>query len=71
MAPRLNAAGLAGLPADIGRPRYDRARLRPGIVHLGIGAFYRAHQAPLHRRPHEQRAPRHGRAAPLLGTQLA
>ncbi|HYG42895.1 MAG TPA: mannitol dehydrogenase family protein [Bordetella sp.] len=47
MAPRLNAAGLAGLPADIGRPRYDRARLRPGIVHLGIGAFHRAHQAPL------------------------
>ncbi|MBV7483741.1 mannitol dehydrogenase family protein [Bordetella sp. BOR01] len=47
MAPRLNAAGLARLPAGIGRPGYDRAHLRPGIVHLGIGAFHRAHQAPL------------------------
>lgn len=24
-------------------PGYDRAALRPGIVHLGLGAFYRAH----------------------------
>jgi fructuronate reductase len=27
------------------RPRYDRARVTAGIVHLGIGAFHRAHQA--------------------------
>lgn len=26
-------------------PRYDRARVTPGIVHLGVGAFHRAHQA--------------------------
>ena len=26
-------------------PRYDRASLTVGIVHLGIGAFHRAHQA--------------------------
>ncbi|HZH27386.1 MAG TPA: hypothetical protein VEY95_09405 [Azospirillaceae bacterium] len=26
-------------------PRYDRVRLRPGVVHLGVGAFVRAHQA--------------------------
>jgi mannitol 2-dehydrogenase len=26
-------------------PRYDRSRLRPGIVHIGVGGFHRAHQA--------------------------
>lgn len=26
-------------------PRYDRAALRPGIVHFGVGNFHRAHQA--------------------------
>ena len=26
-------------------PRYDRAALRPRIVHLGLGAFFRAHGA--------------------------
>ena len=26
-------------------PEYDRARLSTGVVHLGIGAFHRAHQA--------------------------
>jgi fructuronate reductase/mannitol 2-dehydrogenase len=25
-------------------PDYDRAALRPGIVHIGVGAFHRAHQ---------------------------
>ena len=42
---RLSAATLAGLPADIARPRYDRAAVAAGIVHLGVGAFQRAHQA--------------------------
>ncbi|QCK85697.1 mannitol dehydrogenase family protein [Phreatobacter aquaticus] len=36
---------LAALPATVARPAYDRARITPGIVHLGIGAFHRAHQA--------------------------
>jgi fructuronate reductase len=44
-APRLSAAALARLPAMIARPAYDRGALRPGIVHLGLGAFHRAHQA--------------------------
>jgi fructuronate reductase len=44
---RLSAATLPGLPGDIGRPGYDRAAVRTGIVHLGIGAFHRAHQATL------------------------
>jgi fructuronate reductase len=29
----------------VARPRYDRGQLRRGIVHLGIGAFARAHLA--------------------------
>jgi fructuronate reductase len=43
--PRLHPDRLAGLPRDVERPRYDRGALRPGIVHLGIGAFARAHLA--------------------------
>ncbi len=33
------------LPASVAQPAYDRAALRPGIVHIGLGAFHRAHQA--------------------------
>lgn len=33
------------LPLDVARFDYDRAAQRMGIVHLGIGAFARAHQA--------------------------
>jgi fructuronate reductase len=40
---RLTFATLAGLAPAIRRPAYDRARLAPGIVHLGLGAFARAH----------------------------
>ncbi len=42
---RLCDATLAQLPAGVGRPGYDRAATRIGVVHLGIGAFHRAHQA--------------------------
>jgi mannitol 2-dehydrogenase len=42
---RLSNATLAALPAGVRRPRYDRARLTPGIVHIGLGNFHRAHQA--------------------------
>lgn len=41
----LSASALAALPDAVARPRYDRAALQPGIVHLGIGAFMRAHLA--------------------------
>ncbi len=44
---RLSDATLDRLPADVARPRYDRAHVRTGIVHLGIGAFFRAQQAVL------------------------
>lgn len=42
---RLSQAHIKSLPADVALPVYDRANLRAGIVHLGIGAFHRAHQA--------------------------
>ena len=42
---RLSDATLHGLPAGIRLPAYDRAGITPGIVHLGVGAFHRAHQA--------------------------
>ncbi len=42
---RPNAATVAGLPAAVARPAYDRAAQKAGIVHFGIGAFHRAHQA--------------------------
>lgn len=45
MAQRLSNRTLGSLPAGIDSPVYDRSALQPGIVHLGIGAFHRAHQA--------------------------
>jgi fructuronate reductase len=42
---RLSNASLDLLPGNVRRPGYDRARVTPGIVHLGVGAFHRAHQA--------------------------
>ncbi|CAI1089425.1 Mannitol 2-dehydrogenase [Serratia entomophila] len=35
----------SALPAAIARPGYPRERLKPRIVHIGFGAFHRAHQA--------------------------
>lgn len=45
MQHRLGLAHLAGLAPAIARPRFDPRGLRTGIVHLGCGAFHRAHQA--------------------------
>ena len=42
--PRLNLASLEQLPPEV-TPRVDPGALTVGIVHLGIGAFHRAHQA--------------------------
>lgn len=33
------------LPASVQRPGYDRGQVARAIVHLGVGAFHRAHQA--------------------------
>jgi mannitol 2-dehydrogenase len=42
---RLTANTLTKLPADLPVPTYDRAALKTGIVHFGVGGFHRAHQA--------------------------
>ena len=42
---RLCERNLSLLPADVQRPLYDRSRIVGSIVHLGMGAFHRAHQA--------------------------
>jgi fructuronate reductase len=42
---RLGEATLGALPAQIARPTYDRSGADHQIVHLGPGAFHRAHQA--------------------------
>jgi fructuronate reductase len=41
----LSTATLPSLPAAIHTPAYDRTAHFPGVVHLGLGAFHRAHQA--------------------------
>ncbi|WP_419899203.1 mannitol dehydrogenase family protein [Roseomonas sp. USHLN139] len=43
--PRLSSRSLGQLRPQgaVELPRYDRAALRPAIVHLGLGAFVRAH----------------------------
>lgn len=45
MAHSLSRANLASLPDAVARPRYAREALRPGILHIGLGNFHRAHQA--------------------------
>jgi mannitol 2-dehydrogenase len=41
----LKSENLSSLPAGLARPAYDRALLRTGIVHFGVGGFHRAHEA--------------------------
>jgi fructuronate reductase len=42
---RLSNATTAALSPKVARPAYDRSAVKAGVVHLGIGAFHRAHQA--------------------------
>lgn len=42
---RLSEALLSHLPDHVARPNYTRADVRVGVVHLGVGAFHRAHLA--------------------------
>ena len=42
---KLSIASLPSLAAQVARPGYDPRDVRIGIVHLGLGAFHRAHQA--------------------------
>lgn len=41
----LRRATLEHLPATVGKPDYDLDELHCGVVHFGVGAFHRAHQA--------------------------
>ena len=42
---RLSSKTLAGVPETVSRPRYAPGEHGVGIVHIGVGAFHRAHQA--------------------------
>ncbi|MBW4022965.1 MAG: mannitol dehydrogenase family protein [Proteobacteria bacterium] len=41
----LSNGTLGALPAGVAWAGYDRARVKPGIVHFSVGNFHRAHQA--------------------------
>jgi fructuronate reductase len=45
MTDRLSLQALARIPDSVRKPAYPIAGIAPGIVHLGAGAFHRAHQA--------------------------
>ncbi len=45
MSPPLSLSTLADVPAAVAHPAYDIAAAEVGVVHLGVGAFHRAHQA--------------------------
>ena len=42
---RLSNKTLAQLPENVQRPTYDSSKVTTYILHLGLGAFHRAHQA--------------------------
>jgi mannitol 2-dehydrogenase len=46
----LNARTLAYWSGRLPVPAYDRDRVTPGLVHIGVGGFHRAHQAMYHDR---------------------
>ena len=46
----LNARTLKDWTGRIPVPDYDRALVTPGVVHIGVGGFHRAHQAMYHDR---------------------
>lgn len=45
MPVKLNYASLNRLPDKVNTPTYSRESLSPGIIHIGVGNFHRAHQA--------------------------
>ena len=49
-ATRLSADILSAIPGAVQLPDYDRAAVKQGVVHLGTGAFHRAHQAEVFER---------------------
>ncbi len=45
MALHLDNSALGHLPEGVAAPAYDRSALTPGILHVGVGNFHRAHMA--------------------------
>jgi mannitol 2-dehydrogenase len=45
MATRISSAGLQDAAKSAAVPLYDRAALKAGIIHFGVGNFHRSHQA--------------------------
>jgi mannitol 2-dehydrogenase len=45
MMTTLDARTLGSLDAAVAVPGYDRTAVTPGIVHVGVGAFHRSHEA--------------------------
>lgn len=43
----MNTIANSRLPDTVQQPAYDRTALKSRIVHIGFGAFHRAHQALL------------------------
>lgn len=43
--PKLNTKNLPEISKHMSVPGYDRNLLKPGILHVGVGNFHRAHQA--------------------------
>jgi hypothetical protein len=41
----LSRANLRALPPQVAVPVYQSGALTPGILHVGVGNFHRAHQA--------------------------
>ena len=44
MTTKLSLQTLDDLPEGVSRPSYQRSELTPGILHIGVGNFHRAHQ---------------------------
>ena len=45
MTIKLKATTLDSLPPAVSTPSYERTAQSPGVVHIGVGNFHRAHQA--------------------------
>ncbi|WP_370339152.1 mannitol dehydrogenase family protein [Parvularcula marina] len=73
---RLSSDTLNELSYIVKTPGYDRAALRPRLVHLGVGAFHRAHQAVYTEETNEREAGEWGTTgislrSPTAASQLA
>lgn len=42
---KLSNATLSQVDSKVATPKYDRSKLKTGIVHFGVGGFHRAHEA--------------------------